>query len=51
MNAGIGEKPKGAELRRIKQAIQHDLDNEITEKDFDIDDAMRLDLPDYMWDA
>ena len=51
LNAGIGEKATGAEKRRIKLAIEHDLDNEITEKEFNVDDDMRLDLPDFMWDA
>ena len=51
INAGIGERPTGAAKKKIKMAIQHDLDNEITEKEIEIDDAMRLDLPDFMWDS
>ena len=49
--AGIGDKPKGAELRRITQAIHKDLDNELHETDFEVDDDMRLDLPDILWDT
>ena len=51
LNAGIGEKATGAEKKRIKLAIEHDLDNEITEKESNVDDDMRLDLPDFIWDA
>ena len=41
LNAGIGEKATGAEKKRIKLAIEHDLDNEITEKEFNVDDAKK----------
>ena len=51
MLAGVGERPKGAELRRITNAIHKDLDNEINEDDFVVDDDMKLDLPDIMWDT
>ena len=51
MLAGIGEKPKGAELRRIINAIHKDLDNEINEDDFLVDEDMKLDMPDIMWDT
>ena len=49
--AGIGERPKGAELRRITNTIHKDLDNEIHEDDFKVDEDMRLDLPDIVWDT
>ena len=49
--AGIGERPKGGDLRRITNAIHKDLDNEIHEEDFKVDEDMKLELPDIMWDA
>ena len=49
--AGVGEKPRGAELRRIINAIHKDLDNEINEDDFLVEEDMKLDLPDIMWDT
>ena len=48
--AGIGDRPKGADLRRITNAIHKDLDNEIHEDDFKVDEDMNLEMPDIMWD-
>ena len=49
--AGVADRPKGAELRRITAAVNKDLDDELNEDDFKVDDDMMLDLPDILWDT
>ena len=49
--AGMGDRPTGADLRRLTARIHSDLDNEANEEDFKVDEAMKLELPDILWDS